>query len=60
MTQSVLDQQCGSITSIAMGLPGDHKGKTATRVFIVKGTDKVAMIDSGLYGGLPDLKQGLT
>ncbi len=59
MTQSVLDAQCGPITAVAMGLPGDHAGKTATRVFIVKGSDKIAVIDSGLHGGLPHLKQGL-
>ncbi|MEM9476977.1 MAG: MBL fold metallo-hydrolase [Pseudomonadota bacterium] len=40
-----------------MGLPGDHEGKTATRVFFVRGAEKTALIDSGLYGGLGDLKQ---
>ena len=40
-----------------MGLPGDHEGKTATRVFFVRGGEKTALIDSGLYGGLPSLKQ---
>ena len=59
MKKSVIDKQCGPIASVAMGLPGDHEDKTSTRVFIVKGADKIAMIDSGLYGGLPHLKQGL-
>ena len=40
-----------------MGLPGDHEGKTATRVFFVRGGEKTALIDSGLYGGLPSLKR---
>ncbi|MXY34330.1 MAG: MBL fold metallo-hydrolase [Boseongicola sp. SB0676_bin_33] len=40
-----------------MGLPGDHEGKTATRVFFVRGADRIGLIDSGLYGGLPALKQ---
>ncbi|QBY02762.1 MBL fold metallo-hydrolase [Rhodophyticola sp. CCM32] len=41
-----------------MGLPGDHEGKTATRVFFVKGAEKLALIDSGLYAGYPSLEQG--
>ena len=40
-----------------MGLPGDHEGKTATRVFFVKGADRIALIDSGLFAGLPALEQ---
>ncbi len=57
MTKSVISYQSGPFATISMGLPGDHEGKTATRVFFVKGADKIALIDSGLYGGLPALKQ---
>lgn len=57
MTKSVISYQSGPFTTVSMGLPGDHEGKTATRVFFVRGTEKTALIDSGLYGGLPDLQQ---
>ena len=56
-SKSVISYQSGPFTTISMGLPGDHEGKTATRVFFVRGADKIALIDSGLYGGLPALKQ---
>lgn len=58
MSASVISYQSGPFTTISMGLPGDHEGKTATRVFFVRGADKIALIDSGLYGGLPALQQG--
>ncbi|MEM7047918.1 MAG: MBL fold metallo-hydrolase, partial [Pseudomonadota bacterium] len=57
MTDSVISYQSGPFAVVSMGLPGDHEGKTATRVFFVRGTDKIALIDSGLYGGLPALEQ---
>ena len=57
MKKSVISHRSGPFSVVSMGLPGDHEGKTATRVFFVKGADKVALIDSGLYGGLPDLQQ---
>lgn len=58
MSASVISYQSGPFTTISMGLPGDHEGKTATRVFFVRGADRIALIDSGLYGGLRALQQG--
>lgn len=55
--RSVISYRSGPFATVSMGLPGDHEGKTATRVFFVIGKDKIALIDSGLYGGLPSLKQ---
>lgn len=55
---SVITNKTGPISTVAMGLPGDHEGKTATRVFFVKGKDKLALIDSGLYAGYPSLEKG--
>lgn len=57
MKKSVISYQSGPFAVVSMGLPGDHEGKTATRVFFVRGKDRIALIDSGLYGGLPDLEQ---
>ncbi|MCR9136179.1 MAG: MBL fold metallo-hydrolase [Alphaproteobacteria bacterium] len=57
MSKSVISYQSGPFSTVSMGLPGDHEGKTATRVFFVRGADKIALIDSGLYGGLPALEQ---
>ncbi|WP_419908944.1 MBL fold metallo-hydrolase [Hoeflea sp.] len=57
MAKSVISHQSGPFSVVSMGLPGDHEGKTATRVFFVRGADKIALIDSGLYGGLGDLQQ---
>ena len=57
MTRSVISYQFGPFSVVSMGLPGDHEGKTATRVFFVRGITKTALIDSGLHGGLADLKQ---
>lgn len=57
MKMSVISHQSGPFSTVSMGLPGDHEGKTATRVFFVRGTDRIGLIDSGLYGGLPALKQ---
>ena len=55
---SVISYQSGPFATVSMGLPGDHEGKTATRVFFVKGRDKLALIDSGLYAGYPSLERG--
>lgn len=55
---SVISYKNGPFATVSMGLPGDHEGKTATRVFFVKGADKLALIDSGLYAGFPSLEQG--
>lgn len=57
MDKSVISYRSGPFATISMGLPGDHEGKTATRVFFVRGTDKIALIDSGLFAGLPALMQ---
>ena len=57
MNTSVISYKSGPFATVSMGLPGDHEGKTATRVFFVKGADRIALIDSGLYGGLPALEQ---
>lgn len=57
MNKSVISYKSGPFATVSMGLPGDHEGKTATRVFFVRGADKIALIDSGLYGGLPALEQ---
>ena len=57
MSKGVVSYRNGPIASVSMGLPGDHEGKTATRVFFVKGSDKLALIDSGLHAGLPALKK---
>ena len=54
---SAISYRRGPISSVSMGLPGDHEGKTATRVFFVQGADKLALIDSGLHAGLPSLKR---
>lgn len=53
----VVSHRSGPFATVSMGLPGDHEGKTATRVFFVRGGESVALIDSGLHGGLPALKQ---
>ena len=57
-SNSVISFQNGPFSIVSMGLPGDHEGKTATRVFFVKGADKLALIDSGLYAGYPSLERG--
>jgi len=57
MTHSVISYTSGPFATVSMGLPGDHEGKTATRTFFVRGADKIALIDSGLYGGLPALQR---
>lgn len=57
MSASVITYNSGPFATVAMGLPGDHEGKTATRVFFVRGSEKTALIDSGLYAGLPALEQ---
>ena len=55
---SVISYRAGPFATVSMGLPGDHEGKTATRVFFVLGSDKLALIDSGLYAGYPSLERG--
>ena len=57
MSASVITYNSGPFATVAMGLPGDHEGKTATRVFFVRGREKIALIDSGLFAGLPALEQ---
>lgn len=57
MSKSVISYQSGPFATVSMGLPGDHEGKTATRVFFVRGANRIALIDSGLAGGLPALEQ---
>jgi glyoxylase-like metal-dependent hydrolase (beta-lactamase superfamily II) len=47
----------GPFSAIAMGLPGDHAGKSAVRIFLVEGADKTALIDSGIHVGYDQLKQ---
>ena len=56
MSNSVISFRNGPFSTVSMGLPGDHEGKTATRVFFVRGAKKTALIDSGLLDGLPMLK----
>jgi len=48
--------RCGPFVVVPMGLPGDHAGKTATRVFLLRGSEGVLLIDSGLHAGLPALR----
>ena len=57
-TDSVISYRNGPFATVSMGLPGDHAGKTATRVFFVKGAEKLALIDSGLHAGYPSLERG--
>lgn len=57
MEKSVISYKQGPFATVSMGLPGDHEGKTATRVFFVRGKDRIALIDSGLYAGLPALEK---
>lgn len=58
MDNSVISYRSSPFATLSMGLPGDHEGKSATRVFFVQGTEHTALIDSGLHRGLPALKQG--
>ncbi len=55
--EKVVVGQYGPFSMISMGLPGDHAGKTAVRIFMVQGSEKSALIDSGLYAGYPDLEK---
>ncbi len=57
MSESVIGYRCGPFATVGMGLPGDHEGKTATRVFFVLGAGKLALIDSGIHAGLPALQR---
>lgn len=56
--EKVVVGQYGPFSMISMGLPGDHAGKTAVRIFMVQGSEKTALIDSGLYAGYGDLEKG--
>ena len=56
---SAIEYTIGPFAAVAMGLPGDHAGKTATRVFLVTGGDKLALIDSGIHVGYDQLKAAL-
>ena len=58
MGSSVISCTLGPFSTVSMGLPGDHEGKTATRTFFVQGKDRLALIDSGLRAGYPALEQG--
>ena len=60
MDSDVISFRLGPIASVSMGLPGDHEGKTATRVFFVEGADRLALIDSGLHAGRPSLEAAFT
>ena len=60
MTSGVVSFRKGPIATVSMGLPGDHEGKTSTRVFFVRGETRIALIDSGLHAGLPALKEGFS
>ena len=57
-SKSVISYRSGPIASLGMGLPGDHEGKSATRVFFVEGGDKLALIDSGIFAGHASLMRG--
>lgn len=52
---SVISFRSGPLATVSMGLPGDHEGKSATRVFFVQGADRLALIDSGIRAGYPAL-----
>ncbi len=54
---NVISYRSGPISSVSMGLPGDHEGKSATRAFFVQGSGRLALIDSGIYAGYPSLIQ---
>ena len=54
-----IEYTIGPFSAVAMGLPGDHAGKTATRVFLVSGGERLALIDSGIHVGLPQLEAAL-
>ncbi|WP_210246798.1 MBL fold metallo-hydrolase [Devosia ginsengisoli] len=56
--KSVISFRRGPFATVDMGLPGDHEGQTAVRVFFVMGKDKTALIDSGLFAGYPSLQRG--
>ena len=56
-TKSVISYRSGPIASVSMGLPGDHEGKSATRVFFVQGASRLALIDSGIHVGYPSILQ---
>ena len=57
METTVISHRCGPFATVSMGLPGDHEGKSATRVFFVRGASGIALIDSGLFAGLSALKR---
>ncbi len=57
MERSVISHRHGPFATVSMGLPGDHEGKSATRVFFVRGAEGIAVIDSGLFAGLSALER---
>ena len=56
MNNSVISYRAGPFSTVSMGLPGDHEGKTATRTFFVQGSKHLALIDSGLHAGYAALE----
>ena len=60
MANSVISHRSGPFSTVSMGLPGDHEGKTATRTFFVQGSKRLALIDSGLFAGYPSLENGFS
>ncbi len=60
MNDSVISYRAGPFSTVSMGLPGDHEGKTATRTFFVQGSKHLALIDSGLHAGYAALGTGFS
>ena len=60
MNNSVISYRAGPFSTVSMGLPGDHEGKTATRTFFVQGSKHLALIDSGLHAGYASLEAGFS
>ena len=60
MNKSVISYRAGPFSTVSMGLPGDHEGKTATRTFFVQGSKHLALIDSGLHAGYAALEKGFS
>ena len=56
--RSVIRYEVGPFAVVSMGLPGDHEGQTAVRVFLVRGGDTIGLIDSGLHAGFGDMERG--
>ncbi len=56
MNHTAISYRSGPFSTVTMGLPGDHEGKTATRTFFVQGDTHLALIDSGLFAGYSTLE----